>query len=589
MKLIRTFFREFAFVFRMSPGNVIALTALQFLIGVIPAMELFLGARIVDELLSGTRIVEWSPNLSWLIVVSLLLLGVQRIVFSLNDYIINYMRSYLQLAVNNRIHAAVIMLDLPTLERSDVHTLITYLKDQSWRPYQMVYVVFQTIGNIAASLSYIGIAIAFSPIYTSIFLIAVIPSLVISVLAMLAGQRLAWGKASLMKQVWYFESLFRMRRSLVELMVHHIGSYFAKRYDDVYRQVIQKETVIERRRLLGSLCANIAAFGVYVMVYVRIIQSVLVGSISIGQFMLYVGAFMNIERFLVSQVWDIATLIEHTTYLDTFRKLEQLKPVIVERSHARVVREITLIEFKHVSFQYPGVQESAIQDISFLIRAGERVAVVGENGAGKSTLVKLLMRLYEPTSGTILINDKDYRVYTLASLRKQIGITFQDFMEYSLSTRENIAVGEIAYIEDILAIQSAAERAGIHERIVRFPKQYETFLGHEIHEEGIELSGGEWQKLALARSLIKDASVLILDEPTSALDARSEYHFFSELFAHAKKQTVIVISHRFSSVRVADRIIVLQNGHIAEQGTHIQLSKKKGLYAELYQLQTKEI
>jgi len=589
MKLLRTFGREFAFVFRMAPGHAIALTILQFLIGVIPAIELFLGAQIVDELIHQQGIFLWTQTLSFLVVFALILLGIQRIVFSFNDYIVNYLRSYLQLAVNSRIHNAVLRLDLPTLERSDVHTLITYLKDQSWRPQQMVYVVFQMLGNLAASVSYVGISMRFSPFYTFLFLVAVIPSLIISVWAIHHGQKIAFGKASLWKQVWYFENLFRMRRSIVELMVHQIGTYFANRYKRVYEEVINKEMMIERRRLFGGLVANLGAFIVYILVYVKIVQQAVAGFFSIGQFTLYIGAFINIERFLVTQAWEVATLIEHTKYLDTFRELESLEPKIVDRKEAKELQEVETIEFVDVSYRYPGATEWALRQVSFLIQAGERVAVVGENGAGKSTLMKLLMRLYEPTKGTVLINGKDYREFTLASLRTQIGITFQDFMEYSLSTRENIALGELSLIDDVSAIEEAAKRAGIHERILRLPKQYETILGHEVHEEGVELSGGEWQKLALARSLIKQASVLILDEPTAALDARSEYHFFTELFAQSKKQTVIVISHRFSSVRVADRIYVLKDGKLAEQGTHATLSKKKGLYAELYQLQTKEV
>lgn len=589
MKPLRTFGREFAFVFRVAPGHASVLTFLQFLIGVIPAVELFLAARIVDELLWSQSQNVWSPDLWILIVTALILLGIQRITFSFNDYIVNYLRSYLLLAVNERIHQAVLHLDLPTLERSEVHTLITYLKDQSWRPQQMVYVVFQMLGNIAASVSYIGISFTFSPFFTLLFLGAVIPSLFISVWAILGGQQIAFGKASLWKQVWYLENLFRTRRSLIELIVHQVGSYFSERYRRVYGEVIQKEVAIERKRLLGGLFANLAAFGVYVSVYLRIIQQTFGGFLSIGQFTLYVGAFMNIERFLVTQAWEIATLIEHTKYLDSFRELESLKPKIVDHPEAIELGTVERVDFNNVSYQYEGSKDWALQEVSFSMNHGERIAIVGENGAGKSTLVKLMMRLYEPTHGSIVINGKDYRLYTLTSLRKQIGITFQDFMEYSLTTRENIGVGELGYMENISVVQSAAKRAGIHERIIRFPKQYETILGHEVHEEGIELSGGEWQKLALARSLLKDASVLILDEPTAALDARSEYHFFTELFSQVKKQTVIVISHRFSSVRVADRIIVLKEGKIVEQGTHASLIKQKGLYAELYHLQTDTI
>ncbi len=587
--LAKTFFGELALVFKIAPRQSLRLTIIQLLIGIIPPTELYLGARVIDLLIHGSANGVWSSQLIWFIGASLFLLGVQRVVFLLDASLTDALRNELVVAVNDRIHRMVANLDLPTLEKSSVHTLLTYLKDQSWRPQQLVWVLFQSIGNIAASISYIILAAAFSSWFTVLFVIAVIPSVVISVWAIYAGMNISWGKAGLMKKVYYYESLFRRTRTLVELMIHNAAMHFADKYHTAHTEVIHKEKEIEHKRLIGSLVANICTFTVYVFVYVSIVQSVLAHSITIGEFTLYIGAFVGLERFMVSQSWQIAQLFEHTNYLNAFRTLEQLKPMIVERADAEILLSIETIELVDVSYIYPDTTIFALKNVSFSIKKGERVAIVGENGAGKSTLVKILMRLYEPTSGIVLVNGKDYRNFTLESLRKQIGVTFQDFEKYSLSARENIGVGEISLIDNEIAIQSAAERSGIHEKISGLSNQYETMLGHEFGEGGTELSGGEWQKLALARSLVKNASLLILDEPTAALDARSEYQFFQELFKKTREQSVIVISHRFSSVRVADRIIVLKNGHVKEEGTHDDLANRKGLYAELYELQTKEI
>lgn len=587
-QLVSTFKNEFIFVFRIAPRSSFALTFFQLIIGVVPAIELYVGAKIIDELLALSGENLWSPHLVWLAIITLVLLGIQRLSYSINDYLLEYLRNSLHMAVSDRIHRMILGLDLPLLEQSKVHTTITYLKDQSWRPMQMVYAVFQGFGNIVASISYVILAMTFSPFLAILFLIAVLPSLVISIWAIYSGQAIAWGKASLMKQVWYFESLFRMRHSLVELMVHNIGTFFANRYVSVYKKVAEKEMDIEKRRLTGGVVANLGAFVVYIFVYVRIITSVLVGVLTIGQFTLYIGAFMNLERFLVSQVWQLAMLLEHTKYLDSFRELEAFHATIKDVEGAKELTDIQSIEFKNVSFRYPGSEHCAVSDVSFVILEHERVALVGENGAGKSTLVKLMLRLYEPTDGEILINGSDYKTYTLLSLRKQIGVTFQDYLQFSLSVRENIAVGDLQFLQESFFVERAAQQAGIHQRITELPKGYETILGHEFHEDGIELSGGEWQKVALARSLIKDASLLILDEPTAALDARSEYQFFKELFQRAKQQAVLVISHRFSSVRVADRILVFQNGRLVEEGKHNELMKEGGLYQELYDIQTRD-
>jgi ATP-binding cassette subfamily B protein len=231
----------------------------------------------------------------------------------------------------------------------------------------------------------------------------------------------------------------------------------------------------------------------------------------------------------------------------------------------------------------------ALNSVSFVIDSGERLALVGENGAGKTTLVKLLLRLYEPTFGEILVNGRDIRSYTLESLRLRIAVTFQDFLKLALSAKENIGLGfGVSEVEGSKIVE-AAVRSGAHEKIISLPKGYNTCLGRGWEDDGVELSGGEWQKVALARSLIKNASLLVLDEPTAALDARSEFKFFQELFRRERKVSLFLISHRFSSVRVADRILVLENGRLVEEGKHEDLMNKKGLYFELYELQTREI
>ncbi len=442
--LAKTFFRELLFVFRIAPTQTIQLTLLQLVIGITPPIQLYLAAKTIDVLIRGSENGIWSFELWVLIVISLLLLGLQRVVFLFNDAIEDYLKGYLQVAVNDRIHRKIVDLDLPSLEEPSTHTLLTYLKDQQWRPNQMVYILFQTIGNMTASVSYIILAMAFSYFYSILFVIAVIPSVLISVWAIRKGMEISWGKASLLKKVWYFESLFRRTSTLIELIVHNAGSYFANQYHTRYTEVILKERQIERTRLLGSLVANTGAFIVYVFVYFRIIQSVLLQTISIGEFTLYVGAFVGLERFLINQAWQFAQLFEHTNYLNSFGTLEKMKPKIVERKNASALSSIEMIEFKDVSYAYPDTEIFALIHVSYEIKKGERLAIVGENGAGKSTLVKILMRLYEPTSGAVFVNGEDYRTFTLESLRKQIGVIFQDFEQYALSARENIGIGEMS-------------------------------------------------------------------------------------------------------------------------------------------------
>jgi ATP-binding cassette subfamily B protein len=237
-----------------------------------------------------------------------------------------------------------------------------------------------------------------------------------------------------------------------------------------------------------------------------------------------------------------------------------------------------------VTFTYPGREQPALADVSFTIAPGETVAVVGRNGAGKTTLVKLLGRLYDPDAGTVLVDGRDVREYDPAALRAQIGVIFQDYATYQLTVRENIGVGQIARLTDTEAVADAAQRAGAGEVVARLPDGYDTMLG-KWFDGGHQLSGGEWQKVALARAFMRDAQVLVLDEPTAALDAQAEYELFTRLKALAAGRTTLFISHRFSTVRMADRILVLEGGRLIEAGSHAELMALGGRYAELFELQ----
>jgi ATP-binding cassette subfamily B protein len=263
-----------------------------------------------------------------------------------------------------------------------------------------------------------------------------------------------------------------------------------------------------------------------------------------------------------------------------------MKPSIVSREGARPVPNPIRegFEFRDVGFRYPGSEGWAARHLSFRLGVGERLALVGENGAGKTTLTKLLARLYDPDEGAILLDGVDLRDYDVASLHRNIGVIFQDFVRYAFLLRENIGVGEIGAVEDAARIRGAAERSLASAVAQRFEKGYDQMLGRRF-EEGIELSGGEWQKVALARAYLREAQVLILDEPTASLDARAEYEVFLRFAELTKGKAAVLISHRFSTVRMAERILVLEKGQIVEQGSHEELVAKGGTYAELFRLQ----
>jgi ATP-binding cassette subfamily B protein len=586
--LARTFAREISLIFKFHPLQASAMAVTQLVTGLVPAGVLFVTAKIITVVARQPGF--WTKSLLNYVLILLALLLIQRTAFLFHDYFMNRLQNLLFLSVNDRVHRKIASLDLMTLEKPEIQTMITLFRDQAWRPYNMVRTVFDFFSNFFASLSFVIIAWSFSPLIISVFLLALIPSMVVSVKSILSSYHLNWSKGSYIKQTWYLQSLFLGVASITELLVHGATGKIADRYHSLYSLVVEKEKQIERKKLVASAITNLFAFGVYIWAFASIVTEAIVGAFTIGDFTLFAGAFVNVERFLVSQVWQIVSLFEHTTYLEKFQELEDLKPGIVDLPNAEILPAVPLkIEFKNVSFSYPGSKNLALDKVSFVLNFGERLALVGENGAGKTTLVKLLLRLYEPTSGEILVNGKNIRSYTLESLRLRIAVTFQDFLKLALSAKENIGLGLGVSEAGDSRIVEAAVRSGAHEKIISLPKGYDTCLGRGWEDDGVELSGGEWQKVALARSLIKNASLIVLDEPTAALDARSEFKFFQELFRREREVSLFLISHRFSSVRVADRILVLENGRLVEEGKHEDLMNKKGLYFELYELQTREI
>jgi ATP-binding cassette, subfamily B, bacterial len=310
------------------------------------------------------------------------------------------------------------------------------------------------------------------------------------------------------------------------------------------------------------------------------------GPFTIGVLTFLAGSFRQSRDLIQRVLLSLSQVFEQSLYLEDLFTFLDLEPTIRTRPGSRPVPVPirTGFAFMGVGFKYPGSEHWAVRGLDFSLSPGERLALVGENGAGKTTLVKLLARLYDPNEGRILLDGVDLREYDIDSLRRNIGVIFQDFVRYDFLLKENIAVGNIGRLGDEPAIHTAAERSLADSVAQRLQGKYDQMLGKRF-DGGVDLSGGEWQKVALARAYMRDAQLLILDEPTAALDARAEYEVFLRFSELTKGRMAVLISHRFSTVRMADRILVLKNGELVEQGTHEALVAHGGLYAELFQLQ----
>jgi len=371
-----------------------------------------------------------------------------------------------------------------------------------------------------------------------------------------------------------------------ELKLFGLKDFLRGRFSKLSDQIYEEDVALQRRKLVaGSLLSTVGTMGYY-SAYVYVIWRTVAGVLSIGTLTFLTGAIQQASSNIQQIFSTLAAIGDQALFLTDLMAFFEMKPTIRSKPNALPAPRpiIRGIEFRNVCFNYPGNSRLVLDHINFQLHTKERLALIGENGEGKTTIVKLMTRLYDPTEGQILLDGIDLRDYDLEDLHHEMGVIFQDFMRYEMTARENVAVGRVEQIDNLELLQHASQKSMADAVIERLPLGYNQMLGRRF-EQGVDLSGGEWQKVALARAYLRDAQVLILDEPTAALDARSEFEVFRRFSELTAGKMALFISHRFSTVRAADRILVLANGKIAEEGTHDELSSLGGRYAEMFEMQ----
>lgn len=426
----------------------------------------------------------------------------------------------------------------------------------------------------------------FSPWLLPLLTLALIPAFVGETRFAMLSYSLLYRWTPERRQLDYLRMLGASNTSAKEVRIFGLGRFLIARASELFDRFYGENRALALRRAATGTVLNLLPTAAYYGAYTWILARTLSGALTIGDLTFLAGAFARSRTLMAGIFGRFSDVADQAQFLDDLFDFFRTEPAIVTRPDAlpapRPIR--SGYEFQNVSFAYPGSDQQVLSDVSFRIDAGERVALIGENGAGKTTLVKLLARLYDPTAGVIRLDGVDLRDYAVDDIRREIGVIFQDYMRYDMAAGDNIGLGRVDRLTDRERIEHAASMSGADSIIDRLPSGYEQMLGRRF-DGGVDLSTGQWQKIALARAYMRDAQVLVLDEPTASLDARAEYDVFQQFAALTRGKMAVLISHRFSTVRMADRILVLGNGRVLEQGSHRELVAAGGLYAELFELQ----
>ena len=580
-------------VWSTSRPLTVALALLTLLAGVLPAGIAYVGALIVDAVVAAiaahgeSGAVELTGVLSYVVMEGLLvaaLAGTQRGLSTCQSLL----RAQLGQRVNEMILEKALTLELRHFEDSEFYDKLTRARrEASTRPLSLVMRSFGLVQNAIALVSYGTLLWQFSPWAVLVLLAAGFPSFIAE--AKFSGDafRLFRWRSPETRMQMYLETVLAREDHAKEVKLFGLGPLLLERYRTIFQKVFKEDRALTIRRDTWGFFLGLISTAAFYAAYAWIAVSAVRGQITLGQRTMSGLRFRQGQAAVSASLAAIGGMYEDNLYLSTLYEYLDTPVDTPAGSASAGPDPADGVRFERVSFTYPGASEPAVRDVSLHLRPGHSLALVGENGSGKTTLIKLLTRLYVPSSGRITLDGLDLAEWNPAALRRRVGVIFQDFARYQLKVGENIGAGDVTHFEDEARWREAAELATASPFVEELPEGYQTQLG-KWFRGGRELSGGQWQKIALARAFIREgADVLVLDEPTAAMDARAEAQIFAQFRELARERMVILISHRFSTVRMADQILVIQGGRILEQGSHEALMQLDGHYAHLFALQAR--
>lgn len=583
--------RAIRFVWQASPLYAILSAATAAVLGVLPLISLYLIKRIIDEttgLVFKKDGVTGDLNIVWLLIGITCFIGILTAFF---NFLADYIRRAQTLVVADHvfatIHAKSVESDLELYESPENRDILYRAQVEGpYRPVSIVRGLFSAGHSFMAFTGVAGLMIMLNPWLLVLIIIATIPGILLRL--RYSSKIYDWQQKRTgdERKASYLHNILTNEIHAKELRLFDLGSHFIRQFKNIRALLNSEKLQLEKKRAAGDLiaqsCAAVAASGCFIYITVKTVS----GTITIGDMVMYFQAFTRGVGFLRTLLESGAQMYEDNLFLSYLEKFLSIRPKIISpgKNLPLPSEKCSGFQFKNVDFFYPKYEKKVLKYVNFSINPGEIVAVVGSNGSGKSTILKLLSRLYDPSKGNICYEGVDIRQFDPKKYRKKISVLFQDHVHYYLSVEENIAMGELSKKAGTCELTTAATKSGIHDIIKTLPEGYETLLGR-MFQGGQELSIGQWQMLAIARAFFRDSELIVLDEPSSALDPEAESQIFSRLRDLIQGKSALIISHRYASVKMADKILVVENGQILEQGNHKQLMTLNGRYAHLYRAQ----